>query len=413
MSETTAARKWPAWGVATITLAAAAVWFIAAALLWRTTVPANLDLPDLDPHDYFSASFLAETARYARFVRIDVVLSLVATIVALLVLMRRAPRIARNTGLGAIGAGMIVAMITLVTLWAVGLPFAIALRWWDDRHGLTEGSWLDWLVEPWAQLAGSVAFVMLQVAVIMFFARRYPRNWWLPVTPIFLVLATVFVAVGPYLLAGKINHPTDPQLRQDVQTLQRAEGIDTPVDVEKVSNFTKEANAFSVGLGPTERVVVWDTLLDGRFSDEEVRVVLAHEFGHIAHRHLWKGMGWTILFGFPIAFLLARITARRGGLGDPGLLPYGVLVLVLLNIVLMPITNVVSRRYEGEADWAALRAAKDPAAQMELFQEFANTSLEQPNPPTWSYVFFDTHPTLMQRIAMAEAWKDREAAEHG
>ena len=291
MSERTATRKWPAWGVATITVAAVAVWLIAAYFLFRTTVPGSIHLPSLDQHDYFNNSLLAETERYERFVRIDLVLSLVATIVALLVLMRKAPRIARDTGLGPIGAGLIVAMITLVTLWAVGLPFSIAMRWWDDRHGLTEGSWFGWLIEPWAQLAGAVAFVMLQVAVIMAFARRYPRNWWLPVTPIFLALATVFVAIGPYLLAGGIHRPASAQLRQDVQTLERAEGIDTPVDVEKVSNFTKEANAFSVGLGPTERVVVWDTLLDGRFTNGEVRVVLAHEFGHIAHRHLWKGIG--------------------------------------------------------------------------------------------------------------------------
>jgi Zn-dependent protease with chaperone function len=384
---------------------ATVVWFVGAALLWRTTVPGSLHLSKLDPHDYFSGSELARTARYERFVRIDLVLSLLASIVALVVLMRRAPRLARNTGLGPIGAGLIVAMVMLVVLWAVDLPFSIALRWWDQRHGLAEGSWLEWLVQPWAQLGGAVAFVMLQVAVVMAFARRYPRNWWLPVTPIFLGLATVFIVAAPYLLAGRVHGPSRPQLRQDVQTLERVEGIDVPVDVEKVSNVTNEANAFSVGLGPTERVVVWDTLLDGRFTDAEVRVVLAHEFGHIAHRHLWKGMGWTVLFGFPIAFLLARITARRGGLGDPGLLPYGALVLVILNVAITPLTNVVSRRYEGEADWSALKAEKDPAAQKQLFREFSRTSLEQPSPPSWSYVFFDTHPTLMQRIAMAEAWK--------
>ena len=389
------------------------IWLVAAYFLFRTTVPGNLHLPKLDQHDYFSDSLLARTARYERFVRIDLVLSLLATIVALLVLMRRAPRIARDTGLGPIGAGLIVAMVTLVTLLAVDLPFSIALRWWDDRHGLTEGSWLDWLVQPWAELAGRVAFVMLVVAVVMAFARRSPRNWWLPVTPIFIAIAAVFLAVGPYLLAGGIDRPSDPQLREGVKTLQHAEGVDVPVDVQKVSNMTKEANAFAVGLGPTDRVVVWDTLLKPPFTDEEVRVVLAHEFGHIAHRHLWKGIGWTILFGFPLAFLLARITARRGGLGDPGLLPYGALVLLLLNVAIAPLTNVVSRRYEGEADWSALRAAQDPSSQTRLFQRFGKTSLEQPSPPTWSYLFFDTHPTLMQRIEMAEAWKQREAPPHG
>ena len=118
MSETTATRKWPAWGAATITVLAVAVWLIAAYLLLRTTVPGDLHLSGLDPHRFFSAAELARTARYERFVRIVVVLSLVAEVVALLVLMRRAPRIARNTGLGPIGAGLIVAAITLAV--AVG-----------------------------------------------------------------------------------------------------------------------------------------------------------------------------------------------------------------------------------------------------------------------------------------------------
>ena len=135
-------------------------------------VPGGLHLSGLDPHRFFSAAELARTERYERFVRIVVVLSLVAEVVALLVLTRRAPRIARDTDLGPIGAGMIVAAITLAVLWAVDLPFSLALRWWDQRHDLTEGSWVDWLVAPWAQLAGGVRLRMLQVAVVVRFARR-------------------------------------------------------------------------------------------------------------------------------------------------------------------------------------------------------------------------------------------------
>ena len=121
-----------------------------------------------------------EPRDYERFVRIDLVLSLLATIVALAIFARRAPQFARNTGLGPIGAGLIVGMVVLIILWAVDLPFSIALRWWADRHGLTEGSWADWLIEPWATLGGAVAFVMLQIAVIM--ALR-------PALPAFLVAA--------------------------------------------------------------------------------------------------------------------------------------------------------------------------------------------------------------------------------
>jgi STE24 endopeptidase len=384
------------------------VWLVAAYLLWRSSVPSGLGLSNFDPHDYFSAKLLSRTARYERFVRADLLLSTLATLVALLVLVRKAPRIARNTGLGPVGAGLIVAGIMLAVFWAVGVPFTLALRWWDGRHGLAEGSWAAWLVQTWGALGAAIPLVMLQVAIVMAFARRWPRNWWLPVTPIFLALTLVYVVAFPYVIAGGIQRPDSPQLQHDVRVLEQREGVDVPVDVQKVSNFTTQANAFAVGLGPTQRVVVWDTLLDDRFTAAEVRVVLAHEFGHVAHHDLWRGLGWVVLFTLPIIFAVARLTGRRGGLGDPGLLPYGVLVLFVLTTLVTPLQNAVSRHIEANADWAALQAARDPDSQRDLFQKFATTSLEQPNPPTWSYLYFDTHPTLMQRIAMAEAWKKRE-----
>jgi STE24 endopeptidase len=388
----------------------ALAWLVVAPLLWRSKVPGDLSLPSLNPSDYFSASELSRAERYERFQRIDIVLSLVATAIALLVLVRRAPRLARNTGLGPIGAGMIVGMITLVVLWAVNIPFSVASRWWERRYGLAEGSWFEWLFQPWAELGGKVVFVMLQIAVVMALARRYPRHWWLPVTPIFVGLSALALFAAPYLLAFGVNPPKSPELRQDVQTLEQKEGISgTPVDVEKVSNLTTQANAFAAGLGPTTRVVIWDTLLDGRFSRGEIRMVLAHEFGHVSRGHLWKGIGWLALFGFPLAFALAQITRQRGGLGDPGVLPYGFLVLLLLQVAFTPAQNVVSRHVEAEADWIALQTTRDPDSGRGLFEKFAETSLSQPNPPTWSYLFFDTHPTLMQRVAMTEAWK----REHG
>jgi STE24 endopeptidase len=63
---------------------------------------------------------------------------------------------------------------------------------------------------------------------------------------------------------------------------------------------------------------------------------------------------------------------------------------------------------EAEADWAALQTARDPDAAVRLFQGLSRTALEQPDPPSWAYVAFANHPTIMQRIAMARAWQARE-----
>jgi STE24 endopeptidase len=181
----------------------------------------------------------------------------------------------------------------------------------------------------------------------------------------------------------------------------------TRVRVQDVSSWTDQANAFTVGFGPSTRVVLWDTLLDGRFSRRQEDVVIAHELGHVRSRHILKAVGWTALIVLPTLWLLGLATRRRGGLGDPANLPYAILVLSVLSLLALPVQNAVSRRYEAEADWRALNATRDPAAMRALFQNFQETSLEEPSPGVLDYLWLENHPTLMQRIAMARAWRER------
>jgi STE24 endopeptidase len=105
---------------------------------------------------------------------------------------------------------------------------------------------------------------------------------------------------------------------------------------------------------------------------------------------------------------MARFTRRRGGIADPAVVPFSLLVLVVLQLVALPLQNVVSRRIEAEADWMGLRTTHDPTGDRRLMQSFTQTSLAQPDPPGWSYVVLDSHPTIMQRIALANAWEARE-----
>ena len=58
------------------------------------------------------------------------------------------------------------------------------------------------------------------------------------------------------------------------------------------SRRTTAANAYVTGLGPTKRVVLFDTLLD-RYSRDEIRVVVAHELAHVRHRDVPRGRGCT------------------------------------------------------------------------------------------------------------------------
>jgi STE24 endopeptidase len=174
-----------------------------------------------------------------------------------------------------------------------------------------------------------------------------------------------------------------------------------------VTAWTDQANAFTTGFGPSTHVVLWNTLLDGRFSRGEIDVVIAHELGHARSRHIVKAIGWSALIILPTLWLLSLALRSRGGLGRPENLALAFLILAVIALIAAPIENVVSRRYEAEADWRALNATKDPASMTALFKGFQKTSLEEPNPSLLDYLWLENHPTLMQRIAMAKAWREQ------
>jgi STE24 endopeptidase len=401
MSEMTATRIGR---VATVVVLCVA-WLAAAAFLWRTSVPSSIDVGGLDVHRFFSAHELARTARYQRFTGALWALHLLADVIALVVLATRAPRLARTTGLGRIGTGVIIAMLVLVTLWFVSLPFGFAEQWWAARHGLAPHDYVSWIVEPWATLSFDALFVLATVAIVLGLAGRLGDRWWLVGAPVFVVIAAAFTFLFGYVAQVGTHPPRTAALRADVRRLERREHVTgTPVHVQDVGSVTTEANAYSSGFGPSANVVLWDTLLDGRFSRGEIRVVIAHELGHIRHRHVLKGIGWTLLVVIPVAWLVTKAARLRGGIANPASLPVALLALVVVGFLVAPLENVVSRRYEAEADWSALQATRDAASARRLFVGFERTSLQQPNPPLWDYLWLETHPTIAQRIAMVEQW---------
>jgi STE24 endopeptidase len=391
----------------TVTLAVGVVaWCGCAWLLARTSVP-SLSLGGFDQHGYFTAAEIGRAARYAHGEQALWLASTAATLIALLVLAVRLPRTVRDMGLGRIGSAIVVGMVLLVTLWFVGLPFSLADLWWQHHWGLGPFDILAWLNAQWAVLAPEVVSALLSIVLLVGLAGRF-RRWWLVAAPVFVAIAALYAFGSAYLLAAATHPLHDAALRSDVVRSERIEHVSgTPVRVQDVSAWTSQANAFTVGFGPSTHVVVWNTLLDGRFSRGEEDVVLAHELGHVRSRHILKALGWTALIVGPTLWLVGLALRRRGGIGDPANLPLAILVLTVLALVTAPLQNAVSRRYEAEADWRALNATRDPASATKLFRSFERTSLEQPSPSLWDYLWLENHPTLMQRIAMAERWRQR------
>ena len=193
-----------------------------------------------------------------------------------------------------------------------------------------------------------------------------------------------------------VEGPSDAVVLRDLARRLELDGPHLTVEsMGGVTNFARSLRAYA------DRP---DVVVTGLCDGGEVRFVAAHELAHVARRHVWKGVAWFALLATPIAFVVAEATRRRGGIGDPANVPLAVLVLIVVELALLPFANAVSRRYEAEADWVALETTRDPVGGRRLFERFATANLASPSPPGWSYALLGTHPSLDDRIAMAEAW---------
>jgi STE24 endopeptidase len=380
---------------------------VGVVLLYPTAVPGDLGLPAVDVDATFGAELVADAERYERFFYISWLLAQVALLATLVLYARRGSAFTRESAAGPIGTGMLLGMLGLAIVWLVGLPFGLAELWWARRHDQAEIGYLAWLFNDWTILGAEFLAICLALLIVMGLARRMGERWWLPGAGVFVAIATLFLFVSPYL--DLTTKPLENEVLVSAASEYREKlGLgDLPLRMVEVSDETEQANAYAYGLGPSRRVVFWDTILEDPFDTGGQKVVLAHELAHHSEDHLPKGIAWFALIAVPGAWVLMRATRSRGGMGAPEAVPVALLVVAVLQLALAPVSNSISRRMEAEADWRALEVTEDPPSLERLMVGFAETSIGDPDPPRWTQLVLGTHPTLADRVAMARAWAAR------
>jgi STE24 endopeptidase len=170
------------------------------------------------------------------------------------------------------------------------------------------------------------------------------------------------------------------------------------------SKRSTKANAYFTGFGPKKRIVLYDTLMD-KLTTDEIVSVLAHEIGHNKHKHTIKNMVLSftttlVLFYLLGIFLHSDSLAQALGGSKANfhlnVLAFGILYSPI-SLVLDLITNVLSRKYEYQADTFTANHGLGSELLSGL-KKLSSTSLSNlmPHP---AYVFFHySHPTLYQRI---------------
>ena len=289
------------------------------------------------------------------------------------------------------------------------LPCGVMLQRHRLANGLSTQSWAGYARDVATNEAIAVATTSLGLLVLIGVARRWARAWPAIAAGIVAALVVLGSFVYPLVVEPLFNdfEPLpDGELRSAILALADQEGV--PVDdvlVADASRRTTTLNAYVSGFGSTRRVVVYDTLVESLPRDQALSVV-AHELAHAAHGDVVIGTALGALGGAAgVGLLGLLVTAgtgrRRISMADPRVVPLVLALTAWATLAVSPVQNAASRQIETRADVDALTTTGNGAAFIEMQRTLALRSLSDPTPPAWLQWWWGSHPTTLERVAIA------------
>ncbi len=268
---------------------------------------------------------------------------------------------------------------------------------------------LRWLREGVLHVFIDALVVGLIVALVMTLVAR-TRAWWIfAIAGIFLV-SVVGGLITPFAIAPLFNHywPMSAKESAPFRELERAAGIATPLWRFNSSRQSQIPNISTIGVGPSVRIVLGDTMFAAG-TPGEIRYAVAREVAHVRRDDpLRTAFVWTFFFVLSIAIgvLVAdRIGFRRDDDPLARLALVGALAGVA-GLLAFPLYNVYSRHIEEKADTYALGLTHDPTSAVRSYVRSADRRFVLLCPSRLATIYFWPTPPLGTRIAAATGRPD-------
>jgi STE24 endopeptidase len=311
----------------------------------------------------------------------------------------------------AVLGGLLVVLATEV----LTLPLAAWRHTVLVRYGISTQSWGAWSVDLVKSFA--VGAVIGGIVLAGFFTVTHfaPRWWWAIGAAGAAGQVVLLSFILPVLVEPVFNRFTpmpDGPLRTELLALAERDGVPVKdVLVADASRRTRAVNAYVSGLGPTRRIVVYDTMLTEATPGEVVSVA-AHELGHAKDNDVLIG---TVLGALGAALAVIALyllgtwswllrLAGVDSIAEPRAIGLLLAVTTIAGLVAGPAQAFVSRRIEARADTHALELTGDPSTFEAMQRRLGLVNLADPDPPHWEHAMFASHPSTVQRMAAARAF---------
>lgn len=270
----------------------------------------------------------------------------------------------------------------------------------------------SWFWEKTKSFFVGLVLIWIVLGLLFWIWDVFPQYWWLAAGLGMVLFSVVLATIFPVVILPIFNKYTpveDRELTDALEKILNQGGLrSSGFFKEDMSRQTKKENAFLAGLGKTRRVVLGDNLMDN-MNVQEVTTILAHEVGHYKHWHIWKGVALGTVQQFIVFFIVHMIMRFffPQFLSSPQwnltLFPYFIiLVSGISGFLFGPLSQVVSRYFERQADRYALNISKNREAFSSALAGIANRNLSNAYPQRWVKILYYSHPPIGERLELAE-----------
>lgn len=310
--------------------------------------------------------------------------------------------------------GLALVFSVMAVSGVVDLPLALYRQFViEEKFGFNRMTLKLFFVDMLKQSALGAVIGAPVILAVLWLMGQMGNLWWLYVWLFWCTFNLLILFIYPTWIApifNKFSPLEDAALKERIEALLQRCGFATSgLFVMDGSKRSSHGNAYFTGFGKTKRIVFFDTLLT-RLQPVEVEAVLAHELGHFKHRHVIQRI--VLMFAMSLGFLFVLgqlldaswffnglgVTAQNTALA----LILFFLVVPVFTFIFTPLSSLMSRRHEFQADrYASEHASADDLvkALVKLYEDNASTLTPDPV----HSLFYDSHPPAALRIARLQS----------